>query len=120
MKTRPSFSGLLHADPKITVFDGPPAEELARNLGFFEAMRDCAGALVKQSGTSQRAVSTYIRGQRIIAAVYWDGFPEEKDNGLVCCVAHCAKPEDLPVALLKLSEFFSCAIHQHPCPYATN
>jgi hypothetical protein len=80
-------AGWMHLDPKVAIFDGPPAEALARKLGVFDAMRDYARAQVKRTGTTQRAVGTYIRGEEIIGAVYWDGFADPKDNGLVCCVA---------------------------------
>jgi hypothetical protein len=113
-------AGLMNRDPEVAIFDGPPAEAIAQKFGILDPLRDYVRTQVDKTGTSQRAVATYFCGHDLIGAVYWGGFTDPKDNGIICCVAHCQKPEDFPIAFLKLSEFFSYAIHQHPSPYVSN
>jgi len=113
-------TGLLSANPQVTVFNGPPAESVARKLGLLDSMRDWVHAEVARTGTTQRMVATQIQGPDFIGAVYWGGFDDPQENGIVCCVGRGTKPEDVPIVLMKLAEFFACAIHPHPSPWTVN
>ena len=113
-------AGLLHVNPDVAIFNGPIAEDIARNCGLLDPLRDWVRGEVARTGTSQRALATYIQGLEFVGAVCWGAFADPQENGIVCCVGRCTKPEDIPIVLLKLAEFFSCAIHQHPCPWAAN
>jgi hypothetical protein len=113
-------AGVLHADPDVAVFNGPIAEELARTCGILDPLRQLAQAEVARTGSAQRVLATYLVGQDYIGAVFWGGFADPKENGIVCCVGHCSRQEDMPIVLRKLSEFFSCALNQHPSPWTLN
>lgn len=112
--------GLLHADPDVAIFNGPIAEDIARRHGLLDPLRDWTRAEVARTGCSQRVLATCIQGPEFIGAIYWGGFADPKENGIICCVGRCSKPEHIPIVLLKLSEFFSCAINQHPAPWTRN
>jgi hypothetical protein len=113
-------TGLLNTDPQVTVFNGPPAENVARKYGLLDSMRDWVRAEVARTGTTQRMIATQIQGPDFIGAVYWGGFDDPQENGIVCCVGRCTKPEDVPIVLMKLVEFFACAMHPHPSPWTVN
>lgn len=113
-------AGLLHADPDVAIFNGPIAEDIARNCGLLDPLRDWVQAEVARTGSSQRVLATYIQGPDFIGAVYWGGFADPKENGIICCVGRCKKPEDIPIVLRKLSEFFSCAVDHNACPGTLN
>ena len=115
-----AFTGLIHSKPDVAVVDGAPAEELARRVGILAPLKRRVEELVAQTGTSQRAIATYVHGYELIGAVCWGGFADPKDNGIVCCIGLCARPEDVPIVLMKLAEFFSCTMHNNPCPWTVN
>jgi hypothetical protein len=107
-------TGLLSTDPQVTVFHGPPAEGVARKHGLLDQLRDRVNAEVARTGETQRAISIQIQGPDFIGAVYWGGFDDPQGNGIACCVGRCAEPEDIPIVLMRLAEFFACTIHHHP------
>lgn len=113
-------TGLLSADPQVTILNGPPAENVARQYGLLDPLRDLVNAEVARTGTTQRMFAVQMHGSDFIGAVYWGGFEDPRENGIVCCVGRATKPEDVPIVLIKLAEFFACAIHQEPSPWAAN
>ena len=110
----------MSADPQVTVYNGPPAENIATKYGLLDPLRDWVRAEVERTGLTQRMVATQIQGSDFVGAVYWGGFDDPQENGIVCCVGRVTRPEDIPIVLTKLAEFFACTIHQYPSPWTGN
>lgn len=113
-------TGVLRIAPNVTVYSGPEADSIAHRSGLLEPLRAWVRGRVNSTGTSHRAIATAIQGEELIGAIYWDGFEDPEENGVVCCVGRCTKPEDMPIALMGLAQFFSCTIEQDQTPWAGN